>query len=60
MPLIKNTINKSQNASAENKINIELDLVWVCSSPSLTYMWLGYNLFSVSEIGFRPLIPEPL
>ncbi len=33
-------------------------LAWDCSSTSLTYIWLGYNLFCVIGIGFRTLISE--
>ncbi len=35
------------------------DLAWDCLSTSFTYIWLGYNLFSIIGIGSRPLILEP-
>ncbi len=35
------------------------DLAWDCLSASVTYIWLGYNLFSVIGIGFLTFIPEP-
>ncbi len=35
------------------------DLAWDCLSTSFTYIWLGYNIFSVFGIGFWTFIPEP-